>query len=809
MMWFVISACFVRIQGHILTVSDLRRKLVESKALVNNSSAQSALVKCIRRMLTSGQIVQKLNGTVSLNIYLTSRNDLVTLELNDLHREEGEEGRIYCCTKSGCFIDIFQSLEACSDFFQIEEKDIRLCCVGRQKHFGGLSFRWAKVDEDGVIYKGKCSAAFERYREITAQKGPDRRYINEKKSATVDRLKRNLLELVRSLCECDEECTLDSIYTLIIPEFGGKGVLPANVKDILGAYERKHYIILDERPGGDSIRYQMNPQFRRDFETAPVLCLSAYDVGLYIFSSITQVEDFLGIDQSSVLNSILRSPSRTTRNLKFKWLDQASVKEIDDTKNQDDDILDSLGMVVPASDLNEIEVTRERSTRVKQYSSKLTFNGSFEVPHEINEVFKEHEILDSRVARSLHGSSSRNGRQRRRQNPKPVVTASVFSDLKKRYQKPTLIKSGNDDDEDDRSDGDGLPYLRGLESYRKRHNLKPGDFHADLPEVAAFEQSNFDKIDSFLGDRVWCSGLIDADSDRLSRLNEFCWFVKKYAFPAGRILKVNLRSLIEQEDAVTVTTKMRNTMRLVCSLEANADRRLDTKLCVFDGYRVTYVSLDDCFLDNEEDFLHIFWKHHESMSAECAVDTHGRNKCSESFERPLWPSDVEHAVCDYVQKQLNAQWSHREVAELIYLIKKYPGEFDISGRYISSRQQHSSRSRKDIVAFYYSKLCALNRLQSYNHINNVFSCADFFKGNILNPLETRQPVHALGIEQSRDAHFELTEKVMSQHETLTAGHVENRGRLGGTDLPRLMDLSITTVACSSQGVIDETKKEAN
>lgn len=433
----------------------------------------------LRRLLNSGRIVREVDGVLVRHMKLKHMQDLedATFHRNTLYRENDEVLPISCSTTSGLFIQIFPSIKNASDYLLIEESEIRDCCVGRLKHCGGLSFRWA-TEQEALKHPAAaigCGTSTIDYREIT-----------ESKSAIADRLKRRMLALSQEMCENGEGITVDELYRRVIPEFAGKGVLPVYVEDVLNMQVRKGYILLDdemiESRDDDQDYYRINPLYRSDHDTAPILCLTMDDAPLLSFTSIREASKKLTIFPTVILSVILKEKSKSTRNLKFMWLEDATEAQVEEASKHSlrdvNDYLDYVKSASRGSDVADQNLGRRKTSRTRQYSSHLH---SFHVPRSISGVFKEHEVLDSRVNRTLAASTGRDIFSDTKRHRDTAPTAPACDKPKRgRPRNESLITSSRIDS--DKADAE-IDYDTGIEGYRDRHNVKEGnEIEAYIPE---------------------------------------------------------------------------------------------------------------------------------------------------------------------------------------------------------------------------------------------------------------------------------------------------------------------------------------
>lgn len=704
----------------------------------------------LRRLIASGKILHENNGDTIKHATSKDIERSITSSFrpNSLYREEGSPVPVYCYTVKGLFIKLFSSVEAASEYLQLEEKDIRGCCMDRIVQLGGLKFRWAS-DEEIALYMsgaGKSTGGDSDYRNIA-----------ESKSAVGDRLRRRLLYLAKEMSDNGEDVSVDTLYRRILPEFERKGVLPAYVDDVINIQVRKGHMLVDkDRMEGredDEALYMINPSYRSDYESYPIMCLTVDNVPLRVFQSIAEAEKQLSVESLAIFNVLLKVKLKSTRNLKFIWLDEATSAEIEEANNNSEDISEyirAVGANSRTSNENCSLVSRRTTSRFRQFSSVL--NDSFHVPERISEVFKEHEVLASRVKRSLD--------------------TSTFDDLKP-PKAPRLTKPGakrgrprkkvveeqvtSDSEENDEE------FDTGIDAYHERHNAKGKAMDAIVPDYVNSSHAESSDVVSQNESLIYSRSHL---GQLVATVNSFLFELKRRIFTPGKVLKARIPGCFKTDDSYH--GRCRNEVHVVCSIGdlfsddehfAQPDSR---KISVFDGHKVHNIDVDNCLLENEDEYINILWRSaamYNNVKKESDTDTSSvfRHNSADSYsvmndansgaeeditmkislaECTNSPSEridlsiVEIAVemsKDMASKLFYNQWSYQEILELINILKLNPGEPDLCGKHWQTRASHTTRSRKEIVSLYYSMFCPLNRIQSYSQLRNVFSCAEFFK----------------------------------------------------------------------------------
>jgi hypothetical protein len=726
---------------------------------------------------------------------------------NPDYRDEGEVCPVSCSTLRGVFVRVFSSLADASEVLQLEERDMRACCMGRQRHIRGLVFKWASEEARAKHAPVTAAVAAAAAAAGAGAAGDGASLVKETKSAIGLRLKTRILSMVRDLCDDGEEVTADNIYRLILPEFEGKGVLPTTIEAILIGNVKKGYMLVNEEQMMDlqdtQAHYVVNPLYRTDFETAPILCLTADHIPLRVFASIKELESLISVDPVAVLNVLLKVNLKTTRSLKFIWLDHATTEEVEAANNHEEDTIEyiqSITGVARGSDPAEA-VVRRKMSRVRQYSTNLQ---SFAVPGSITDIFTGHEIMDGRVKRSMTSSQEASG-----------ASSADLPKKRGRPKKKTFLRAANENSGSEEEDEEDESSAGEMSGYNDRHNTKGNEIEAAIPELIEREpllENGVAGVSVVQREDFMAYSTTDVALDR-EALARYLRQVKLGLYPSGKVLKVRI-----PDGGHAGGRGRKNDIMVVCCVgeahQADPEASLEeasqsgVKLSVFDGDNIHSVDLENCLLEREDDFLNIFWKHFYSntrhsgnatdvqasstvplyttaaaataASLGCKDDTgslsSGDMEIDVDISNAAMPSQSLHAPSsppllaaeaaiaeanELVQSDLQNQWSYQEIVEFIGMLKMNPGEPDLSGKYCKTRKPHSSRSRKEVVTLYYSIFCPLNRNQSYSQLRNVFSCAEFMKGHY-NPVETAEWLlrngHKTGVHHSTSCDSLTAEK---------------------------------------------------
>jgi hypothetical protein len=486
--------------------------------------------------------------------------------------------------------------------------------------------------------------------------------------------------------------------------------------------------------------YMLSTGYKHDFETAPVVILSSEDEPLKEFPSINDstLLNTFSLDKGAILKVLFRKQS-SHKGLHFKWADDMNNYEIEELNDQlDENVMQRLvyltsPQVGGRKSTSEHDAPVRKTNRPSLLSSKLT--GIYVV---------DHAHYSQKKIQSLPAPEDGHLQPNQEFKLKKLVGHS-FNNY----------------------------YAVSMRAYCARHEVDVHNFHAN---VDAYDPSNSFSEDGVSGVKFETYSTSD-DND----LDSFLLYCRRLSVRIGSVVKVKVTSATNSnsdgyscsdDEDLSIYTYSRNgdndeqvmhgmiarptnqdhdpgslgptkckepahieclngkfvAVKTVCVVgggerEASCVSSNSIEQCnarvkfvtVYDGIRIQDITENDIISIWHEEQGNLIDIWHTRISKYRLGDV--------KAERQILLQDWE----SLLKEKLHLQWTESEVAVLISGLgpRHKSGAPNMTRVYsMLASQASTSRSKQDILKFYYSYFCAKNSHQSFSDIKSVFRCAE-------------------------------------------------------------------------------------